>query len=1188
MNKNKNTKKNLQWLSLNEAAEHTPYSAEYLGLLARKKKLPAKKINGIWYTTRAALVSYMDRQMLRNHIQRGATTPLELFLHKPEVHTAQFESLSTIPDLSKKNDSSPRLSPPPSPPAQKHISEQDVTFDAFIKKFIAFLDASTESHFGIAHKIWRGIKRSYAYVIGRPKLFLIAFFLTTALVIAPLRFVFGFFDSAVTTAYNKMKDAQTVLGFRPGTHANEILLLNEKGDVAIIGNVETEGQLRSYVADGIAPIMVKSITKVDNLNVDYLDNVSAEDFTLAFVTKNGNVTQEDVFLEGRVEIGKYLLVKGAARMLSSLRVEGSLGVLGDATFGKTLTVEGPTRLKALLTATDIRARSLDAEGVVGAYDITAKNFLIGDRIAGRVINASDSVSAGNQIDAARVVAKDVLLVEGNATIKGQSTFGGFAMFNAGLQARTGDFELALGTGGGFAAAGDFVLGQSTKEGEATTKNWYITRGGKASFGSLNVSGTSTISNLTVSTCVGCGGDSGWTDDGATVRLTTLSDRVAIGTTSHIGLSQLTVEATSSNATLLSLRSHQAQTADILQVQNASGTAFFMINALGNVGIGTSSPSQLLSVHGGALIAGTTTVSGLIATSSIQIASLIGSTQCAELDTNGFLHGTGAACGSGGGTFSWTPTTNFAQLANSTSTQVWFKGSPISLSASSTSIFEYASTTQLTVSGTTLLANSSGSVGIGTSSPSRLLSVHGNGLLSGNLSVAGLTATGTINLTGLSDGAVSVSNGVLSGGTLSIANGGTNATSFTGDNIVVANSGGTALTSSSTLAVLRGGTGSTTLTGILKGGGVGGIQSAVAGTDYVANVTGDWTGTLDGVDGSGYVQTSRSLTVAGTANQITSSAGAQDLSSNRTWTLSLPNHVIFPSSFQASSASTTNATSTNMDITGLLTFNSVTGDGWTDFCSTITGSSDLCDSNDAIGSGALAWTPTTNFGQLANSTSTQVWLRGSPIALSASSTSIFEYASTTQLTVSGTTLLANSSGSVGIASTSPWGLLSVESVAGTVGTNVPIFVIGDQGTSSPFLYVSGNDGRIGIGTTTPLGTFSIETKNTNTLPFRIDDSGTSTPLFTVDWRGHTSINPASDWSSYAGLFVNSEFSTSTGATCLDFLYGVCAGVRSTPIIDNPPVYNTDAAAFYGFVQTAATPQTLTNAYTFFAETPNKGD
>jgi hypothetical protein len=42
-----------------------------------------------------------------------------------------------------------------------------------------------------------------------------------------------------------------------------------------------------------------------------------------------------------------------------------------------------------------------------------------------------------------------------------------------------------------------------------------------------------------------------------------------------------------------------------------------------------------------------------------------------------------------------------------------------------------------------------------------------------------------------------------------------------------------------------------------------------------------------------VATTRALTVAGTANQITSSAGAQDLSADRTWTLSFPNQVIFP-------------------------------------------------------------------------------------------------------------------------------------------------------------------------------------------------------------------------------------------------------------------------------------------------------
>lgn len=54
---------------------------------------------------------------------------------------------------------------------------------------------------------------------------------------------------------------------------------------------------------------------------------------------------------------------------------------------------------------------------------------------------------------------------------------------------------------------------------------------------------------------------------------------------------------------------------------------------------------------------------------------------------------------------------------------------------------------------------------------------------------------------------------------------------------------------------------------------------------------------------------RALTINGTANQITSSAGAQDLSADRTWTLSLPNHVKFPVDFEASAGTTTNATTT---------------------------------------------------------------------------------------------------------------------------------------------------------------------------------------------------------------------------------------------------------------------------------------
>jgi hypothetical protein len=101
--------------------------------------------------------------------------------------------------------------------------------------------------------------------------------------------------------------------------------------------------------------------------------------------------------------------------------------------------------------------------------------------------------------------------------------------------------------------------------------------------------------------------------------------------------------------------------------------------------------------------------------------------------------------------------------------------------------------------------------------------------------------------------------------------------------------------------------------------------------------------------AGYVVGTRALTVAGTANQITSSAGSQNLTADRTWTLSLPNHVIFPSSFQVGSATTTHATSTNQAITGLLTFNGVTASTWAAFCTTITGGAGLCDGTDGTGS-----------------------------------------------------------------------------------------------------------------------------------------------------------------------------------------------------------------------------------------------
>ncbi|RTK97521.1 MAG: hypothetical protein EKK59_09125, partial [Neisseriaceae bacterium] len=66
----------------------------------------------------------------------------------------------------------------------------------------------------------------------------------------------------------------------------------------------------------------------------------------------------------------------------------------------------------------------------------------------------------------------------------------------------------------------------------------------------------------------------------------------------------------------------------------------------------------------------------------------------------------------------------------------------------------------------MVVTQAGLVGIGTTTPSTNLSVQGNGLFSGNLSVAGLTATGTISLPNNS-----ITNAMLANSSITVSNGG---------------------------------------------------------------------------------------------------------------------------------------------------------------------------------------------------------------------------------------------------------------------------------------------------------------------------------------------------------------------------------------------------------------------------------
>ncbi len=55
-----------QLLSLKEAATLTPYSADYLNLLARKGKIRARKIGRDWLITKSDLFDYLRKQQLES------------------------------------------------------------------------------------------------------------------------------------------------------------------------------------------------------------------------------------------------------------------------------------------------------------------------------------------------------------------------------------------------------------------------------------------------------------------------------------------------------------------------------------------------------------------------------------------------------------------------------------------------------------------------------------------------------------------------------------------------------------------------------------------------------------------------------------------------------------------------------------------------------------------------------------------------------------------------------------------------------------------------------------------------------------------------------------------------------------------------------------------------------------------
>ena len=735
---------------MSEASVHTPYSSEYLSLLARKGKLSAKKIDNTWYTTLAVLDDYMKRQMMRAQIQSGNFNAVASQIEPqitasggtpqnavaPEVsekvgvtqsvvlpvnsirsyhedikeYLNEFEKLQaekeakkvtvepeiirqtaldtffgrlkrrwkemfpasekeesvyqpTVFEQRKSSDQTKIIRPSILDSLSEGIKTQMLAFVGFIKNIFSIkkekpgqtesipetlTTASTISSTnsavdttviekalekvldkklsgGTNFRSERNYFKSFRTVFSSRFLGGIAVLGILAFTLFPVPVVFGLFEKSFDYVKSGLKDANTVLGFRPGTHANEILLLNKEGNISILGHIETEGQLRSYIQDGTAPIVVDSKTLVKNLNAEYFGGASSTDFTLAFVTKNGSVTTEDVQLQGNVEVGKTLLVKGATKLLASLNVGGDLSVFGEAEFNQTLRVLGPAYFESivnmksdLLTQGNLTVRkNINVRGGLevgsgiiakgGSFtDLSASGDLSGKNIYGTDIlvkNATTTNFFAENFNATLSVINSIIsndisvgaLTATDATTTNLNSTNLVSTNSTSTNATTTNFFANNATFGNITFSGS-VVGDSTTT-NATSTNFFSTNifGNNANLQNLLVNSSTTLQDFTFRYATG----SAATTTNFYAH-TANFDNLTLSNGSLALTNSTTTNATTTNLAILgnlytSLTQGSVPFIGANGLLSQNNSELFWNSSTNNLGIGTNNPQRKLHI-----------------------------------------------------------------------------------------------------------------------------------------------------------------------------------------------------------------------------------------------------------------------------------------------------------------------------------------------------------------------------------------------------------------------------------------------------------------------------------------------------------------------------------------------------------------------------------------------------------------